>query len=304
MNGIKAPLNQPAQAGGAVQTDLDALSREAEGVARSIGFPPCPAILTKLVRETRNDDPDFAKLGELISGDVSLAAALLKTVNSPFYSLRSKATSIRTALALLGLRNVTNLVTGLLLRQAFPVGAGAGMEEFWEYSSGIARASSCLARHVRGVDGELAYTFAVFRDCGIPAMMSGFTDYLPPYAARNAGDGRPVTEVEEEAFGIHHAFMGYYLAKEWLLPDPVCQMVLWHHDFPALRDGRADIPASCARLISLALVADHVYAAHHMGVACHEWSEHGEYALDALGIDATDLEKLEPELTAALQEKA
>jgi HD-like signal output (HDOD) protein len=287
-----------------MQPDLEALSREAEGIARSIGIPPRPAILTKLVRETRSDEPDFAKLGGLIGGDVSLAAALLKTVNSPFYGLRSKATSIRQALVLLGLRNVTNLVTGLLLRQAFPVCAGAGMEEFWEYSSGIAQASTCLARHTRGIDGDLAYTFAVFRDCGVPAMMSGFTDYLPPYAVKDAGDGKPMTEVEEEAFGIHHAFMGYYLAKEWLLPDPVCQMVLWHHDFPALREGRAEVPASGARLISLALVADHVYSTHHMGTACHEWSEHGEYALDTLGMDAADLEKLEPELAAALEEKS
>ena len=286
-----------------MQTDLEALSREAEGIARTIGFPPCPAILTKLVREARNEDPDFAKLGELISGDVSLAAALLKTVNSPFYGLRSKATSIRQALVLLGLRNVTNLVTGLLLRQAFPVTAGAGMEEFWEYSSGIARAGSCLARHVRGVDADLAYTFAVFRDCGIPAMMAGFTDYMPPYVMKDAGDGRPVTEIEEENFGIQHAFMGYYLAKEWLLPDPVCQTVLWHHDFPALREDRADVPASGARLISLGLVADHVYSTHAMGVACHEWAEHGEYALDTLGMDAAAFEELEPELKASLKEK-
>lgn len=287
-----------------MQIDLEALSREAEGIARSIGFPPCPAILTKLVREARNEDADFARLGELIGGDVSLAAALLKTVNSPFYGLRSKATSIRQALVVLGLRNVTNLVTGLLLRQAFPVGASAGMEEFWEHTSGTARASACLARHVRGIDGDLAYTFAVFRDGGIPAMIGGFTDYVAPYATKNAGDGRPVTDIEEEAFGIHHAFMGYYLAKEWLLPDLLCQTVLWHHDFPALRDGRADIPASSAKLIALALVADHVYSEHAMGVTCHEWSEHGEYALEALGLAAADLEELEPELTAALREKA
>src|SRR5688572_3920629 len=108
-----------------MQSDLETLNREAEGIARSIGIPPCPAILTRLVRETRSDDPDFARLGELIGGDVSLAAAMLKTVNSPFYGLRSKATSIRQALVLMGLRNVTNLVTGLLLRQAFPVSANA-----------------------------------------------------------------------------------------------------------------------------------------------------------------------------------
>ena len=287
-----------------MQSDLETLNREAEGIARSIGIPPCPAILTKLVRETRSDNADFNRLGDLIGGDISLAAAMLKTVNSPFYGLRSKATSIKQALVLMGLRNVTNLVTGLLLRQAFPVSANAGMEEFWDYTSGIARASACLGRHIRGLDADLAYTFSVFRDCGVPAMMNGFTDYVPPYSFKDAGDGKPMTEVEEESFGIHHAFMGYYLAKEWLLPDPVCQSVLWHHDFPALRDGRADIPAACTRLIALGLVADYLYATHAMGVACPEWNEHGEYALDTLKMTAEDLQELEPELIAALQEKS
>jgi HD-like signal output (HDOD) protein len=286
-----------------MQSDLETLNREAEGIARSIGIPPCPAILTKLVREARNENADFTKLGDLIGSDVSLAAAMLKTVNSPFYGLRTKATSIRQALVLMGLRNVTNLVTGLLLKQAFPVSANAGMEEFWEYSMGVARVSACLGRHVRGIEADLSYTFAVFRDCGIPAMMNGFTEYVPPYLAKDPG-GKLVTEVEEEAFGIHHAFMGYYLAKEWLLPDAVCQTVLWHHDLPALQEGRAELPASGVRIISLGLVADHVYVSHALGAACHEWGDHGAFALETLGMTASDLEELEPALIAALQEKS
>src|SRR5262245_55625277 len=127
-------------------SDIEALSRQAEDIVKSIGLPPCPAILTKLVREMRNAEPDFARLGELISGDVGLAAGLLKTVNSPFYGLRAKIGSVRQALVLIGLRNVTQLITGLLLRQAFPVGANARMEEFWNYSSKIARLSACIGR--------------------------------------------------------------------------------------------------------------------------------------------------------------
>src|SRR5262249_39116975 len=127
------PSNPKVPADSAVKSkmsqDLETLSPEAEQIVKSIGIPPCPALLAKLVREMRNDDPDFAKLGELIGSDVSLAAVLLKTVNSPFYGLRAKATSIRQALVFVGLRNVTQLVTGLLLRQAFPAGANARMED-------------------------------------------------------------------------------------------------------------------------------------------------------------------------------
>ena len=75
--------------------DFEALRQEAERVVRSIQLPPCPAILTKLVREMRLDEPDLKRFDALISSDVGLAAALLKTVNSPFYGLQRKATSIR-----------------------------------------------------------------------------------------------------------------------------------------------------------------------------------------------------------------
>jgi HD-like signal output (HDOD) protein len=35
-------------------------------------IPPCPAILTKLLRETRAEEPDFRRIGQFIGGDVAL----------------------------------------------------------------------------------------------------------------------------------------------------------------------------------------------------------------------------------------
>ena len=282
--------------------DQEALSQEAEKIVRNIGLPPCPAILTRLVREMRNDEPDFAKLGTLIGSDVSLAAALLKTVNSAFYGLRSKATSIRQALLLIGLRNVTQLVSGLLLRQAFPVGNNAQLEEYWAHSSGIARAAAGLARRVRGTDADQAYTFALFRDCGMPAMMSGFSDYEPLYGPKEDANGRALTDIEEESFGIHHAFMGHYFAKDWLLPEPICQAILWHHSYDALREGRADIPAESINLIALALAAEWMYSRHTLAAACPEWKRHGAFALERLSLEQAGLDALVEDMNDVLQE--
>src|SRR5688500_11393317 len=43
----------------------------AEEAAKGIRLPPCPAILTKLLREMRADDPNFRNIAKLISTDVS-----------------------------------------------------------------------------------------------------------------------------------------------------------------------------------------------------------------------------------------
>lgn len=284
-----------------MQTDLEALDDEAERIVKNMGIPPCPAILTQLLNEMRNEEPDFVKTGRLISRDVGLAAAMLNTVNSSFYGLQTKARSVPQALALLGLRNVAQLVTGLLLRQVFPLAHSAAMEEFWASSSSIAVLTGYLVRSkVKGVNFDDAYTFALFRDCGIPAMLTALPAYRPPPTRVVAGNITPPTELEYKQHGINHASTGYYLARGWLLPDATCQAVLHHHDFTALRNGGVDIPAASVRLIMLALAAECLFAIHSTGTPCPEWVQNGNFALQQLGITQAELEASVQEIDSSL----
>lgn len=273
-----------------MEHDVAIVDREAQQILAGICIPPCPAILAKLMQETRAEEPDFQKIGKLIGADASLAAAMLRTVNSPFYGLRSRATSVQQAIALLGLRNVVQLVTGLLLRDAFSNGSSDLMDEYWESSSAIAEINAVLAREFKGFDRDEAYTFALFRDCGMLAMMDGYNDYEPVFAGSEAKDGADVTAWEDERHGMNHARVGHNLAKMWLLPEQICQSVLWHHDYAALRQGQADIPRSCARHIALALAAEWIFVRYTMGIDSPEWRKGGDFALDLLSITQTDLD--------------
>lgn len=278
----------------------EVLDHEAEQIVRDIGIPPCPAILTKLMQEMRGDEPDFGRIGKLIGGDVSLAAAMLKTVNSPFYGLRAKATSVQQAIALLGLRNVAQLVTGLLLRQAFAGGTSDLMDEFWESSSGIAQTNLVLARKVNVIDRDGAYTFALFRDCGILAMMGAFKDYRPVLAGAKGEGAASVTDVEDQRYKMNHARIGYQLAKTWLLPDEICRAILWHHDYAALQDGRAGLPVPIVSHIALTLAAEWLYVKSAMGITSAEWRRGGAFALERLGITQAELEAFVADIAGEL----
>ena len=262
----------------------EVIDREAEHIVADIGIPPCPAILTKLMQEMRNDEPDFAKLGKLIGADVSLAAAMLKTVNSPFYGLRTRATSVQQSLALLGLRHVAQLVTGLLLRDAFTGGSSDLMDEYWESSSSIAQISAALAGELKCANRDEAYTFALFRDCGMLAMMCTFKDYHPIFPGTKAPGDESLTDYEDERWAVNHARVGCQLAKTWLLPDPVCQAVLWHHQYAEVADGSAGIAPVSSRQIALALAAEAVFVKRKMGTNSAEWRKGAEFALAALNI--------------------
>lgn len=281
-------------------TELDVLDREAEEIIQDLGIPPCPAILTTLMREMRSDEPDFEKLGKLLASDVSLAAAMLKTVNSPFYGLRTKARSVQQALALLGLRNVAQLVTGLLLRQAFTGGASEVLEEYWEVSSAVAGLSALLARRVNGTGRDEAYTFALFRDCGMLAMLGNFEGYKPklPGAKQEGDDG--IIASEDRLYGMNHARLGSRMAQSWLLPDDICAAVLWHHDYAALDDGRAGVSPASASNIGVALAAQYIYCRQKMGVNDPEWRRGSAYALARTGLTQEALDAMGKDLMKEL----
>jgi HD-like signal output (HDOD) protein len=283
-----------------METHLEILNREAEQIVKDIGIPPCPMILTKLMQEMRSDDPDFAKLGKLIGGDVSLAASMLKTVNSPFYGLSRKATSVPQAISLLGLRHVAELVSGLLLRQAFPGGTSELMDEFWEASTGIAQISALLVRHFKHVDRDGLQTFGLFRDCGMLAMMQKFENYEPVFAGARPREDASVTASEDLHYAINHAWVGYQMAKTWLLPDEVCLAVLRHHDYTELQTNGTGIPISSLQHIALTLAAESIFVKQERGETSAEWALGSAFALHQMGMTQADLDEIAGTITSEL----
>ncbi len=117
----------------------------------------------------------------------------------------------------MGLRNTVEVVTGLLLRQAFPAGDNTALESFWQTSSGIAETTAQLARPLGITNRDEAYTFALFRDCGVPLMIGKFPLYAK-FINQNRQTGT-ATAPEVVQFGIDHASLGARLAQSWMLPQ-------------------------------------------------------------------------------------
>lgn len=92
---------------------------ETEALLRSVLIPPRPTLLVAVLEEQGKPDPDLDHIAELISEDVALAASTLKLVNSPLFGLARPVVDIRHAVRMLGLKNISGLITGLLLHQAF-----------------------------------------------------------------------------------------------------------------------------------------------------------------------------------------
>lgn len=263
-----------------------------EESVRDIGIPPRPAILERIDAEMRCCDPDFNRLAALISADVSLAAGLLKTANSAYFGYHARARTIVQALMVLGLDVTGRAVAGLILRKVF-IGMPI-MERFWDASARIARTAGWLVLQLGAEDGvtaDDAYTFALFRDCGLPILMRKFPGYVSVLGEANADERNPFTEVEERRLPTNHAIVGSMLAQNWWLPEETCYAVRHHHDAMAL-EGGAGLPPASARLAALANLAEHLVERVAGRSRSKEWTKLGTASLCALGIDQDRVEFL------------
>ncbi len=278
-----------------MELDLGEVPSRIESVIKGIGIPPCPEILVELMAEMGKENPDLRHVGLLIGTDAGLAAAMLKTVNSAYYGLATKATTVRSALALVGLKGAGHLLTGYYLRQAFATVSSPVVVAFWKESSRVGLVSAFLSRVLGIGDRDEAHTFGLFRDCGIPVLRGHLPDYDAVVAAANASDRR-FTDVEQEACGVDHACVGSALAESWSLPAHMVQAIVWHHVHDVLGYADAPILDRSKDLIALALLAERVVAALRGEASCPEWDRGGAQALAHLHLTDAQVDPLMGEI--------
>ena len=263
--------------------ELAVHERRAKALPVDVEIPPCPAILTRLLREVRAEEPDFRRVGQLIGADVGLAAAIINIANSPYYGLRNKVATIQQAVSMLGLNAVTQRVTGLLLRQAFGSSAGLGMERYWKSSMMCALTAAALSRELRHGHDEVCHTYALFRDCGMAIMLQKFPIYADIFDGSALAQGDLIHEIEGERYGTTHAEIGARLASGWHLSEPMVEAIRNHHHFQQSEETLEGISPESRALIAIGLAAEQIYATAQ-GAACPEWELAQEWVLEELSV--------------------
>jgi HD-like signal output (HDOD) protein len=72
-------------------------------------LPTLPGIAMRILEVVRNEETSLKEIADVLSADPPLSAQVLKLINSPFYGVRTKVTSVPHAVNLLGLNTVKNL---------------------------------------------------------------------------------------------------------------------------------------------------------------------------------------------------
>ncbi len=186
-------------------------------------IPARPEILLQVTAEIRKETPCFNTIAHIMMGDVSLYANVLAIINTPFFGMRERVTSMQNAVSLLGVNRVYSIVRMAALRNSLKtIGR---MDRFWDSSTEVATICGHVRRFIPCLSKDDAYTMGMMHDCGIPLMMNNFKDYRSFFESRNGLDLPQLHQQEQEHYAIDHFELSSAIAQAWSIPEQICHAI-------------------------------------------------------------------------------
>ena len=233
---------------------MPAMSVNPELRTLDIDIPSQPESLVKLSLLMADEDMNLSAAATLIEGDMALASAVLRAVNSSLYGLKGRVQSVQQAVTYLGMREVAAITFEMGLRAAFP--KAAELEPLWQRSARRGMIMGRLAQRL-DLDAWAAHSAGLFEECGKAVLFRHATDH---YSAmlRAAGDDADLVELERAGFGVSHDALGAALCESWGLAATAVASVRHHvllqsaGEFsPILAPGRRALLALSAIVFTL-----------------------------------------------------
>jgi len=230
-----------------------------EIVARELELVSLPDIFNRIMEAVNNPRSSASHIADIISKDTSLAAKLLRLVNSPLYGFAQKVDNLTRAVALVGTKELTSLAAGVSVMGLFDdiPAKVMNMRAFWEHSVGCGVAARLLAARLKLGQEERFFVAGLLHDIGRLVMCRNHG--LPArLAMERARVSRQATQTVEKAlWGFDHARLGGMLLTEWTFPDTLCQALRRHH----APGGSLAKPEEALTHVSDILI-------HAMGIGC------------------------------------
>lgn len=189
-----------------------------------IDLPARPQALVEMSLLLARDEIDLLAATRVVEQDMALAAAVLKTVNSPLYGLSVRVESVQQALTYLGLRQIAAITFEMGLRAAFP--PGPEMQAIWDRAARRGFIMSRLAQPL-GQEPWAAHSAGLFEECGKAVL---FRHAQGHYRAmmRAASDDAELCQLEQVGFGIGHDALGAAMCEAWGLAPAAVACVRLH----------------------------------------------------------------------------
>ena len=188
---------------------------------------PVEAGVAGLVFRTLRAQREFEvrELEALALRDPVLAGNLLGVANSALYGRAQRVSTVRRAIASVGVTAARKVMLAAAMRPLF---ASAGLGRIWSHSLSLAPFCSALAAHTGLLSPEEGLVLGLVHDIGAVAVQ-----FLPQEAMKTLRNlvegGCPQAYVERLLLGRDHGEIGAGLIAEWRFPEEFIEAVRFHH---------------------------------------------------------------------------
>lgn len=197
-------------------------------LALDVDLPTPPDALVRMAALLARPECDLDELGELIESDMSLASALLRSVNSSLFNLSGRVQTVREAMTYLGMRQVSGLALQHGIRTAFP--RAAEMDLLWQRAAVRGELMGVLGQAL-GFDAWAAHSAGLFEECGKALLFRHAPARYRSLWAANPKDDSELSSLEQDTFGVSHDILGAALCETWGLRPSAAHSVRHHVEF-------------------------------------------------------------------------
>ncbi len=194
-------------------------------------MPSLSTTVGKVMEICSRTDASPNELNKVISLDPVLTGQVLKLINSAYYSLINKVTSLTRAITMLGVNTVKNMaLSTAIIRSVSSAKKSKALptKQFWAHSISVGVASKLLAKEldVPIMEREELFVAGLLHDLGKVPYGDEYIDVL----SRAKDEQISLIGVERETLGLDHQDVGKIIAEKWKLNPFSCNCIVYHHD--------------------------------------------------------------------------
>lgn len=266
-------------------------------------MPALPVTVAKVLEVCNNPSTSPVDLNKVISVDPVLMGRVLKLINSAYYGLSSKITSLVRAIIMLGINTVKNLalstavLNNLGAEEAFEALDAQG---FWRHCLGVGVTAKLLAkrRRIRTASLDEYFIAGLLHDIGKIPMNNALSDEYMLVLSHAERERIPLYKAEREILGMDHSQAGVLIGKQWRLGDEVIAVIESHHDPESYTGEYRD-------LVNTIAVANYFVNLSEIGFAGDRFPERSDLSVFTdLGIDLEYLDQIADDVRAEIERAA
>lgn len=230
-------------------------------------MPAFPKSVQAILEMTRNINCLPKNLVAIIEKDPVMTVKILRVINSAYYSLPNKITSVGQSVVYLGINTIKNLALSFAAVGILPRfnTTGFDIQRYLLHSLTVAAVARLLCeKYARAeADPTDCYIAGLLHDFGKVVFAQFMAGEFLQALAISAGQDKPLYQTEDEVIGANHAYVGALLAKKWQFAEPLVNCIRDHHRDDAEPSAMLD----CLRM------ADAICRKHALGDAGNPWRD-------------------------------